>query len=90
MDGVPAELLCADQHDPRAAGCFSLTTCFGQQRLDSDQLADGDAGEKVIEGQHCVGLAPAEVGLQLNNGIPALGLADAQAPIEQALEAYSQ
>ena len=67
---VPRRDLVADQHHPT---CRPELRCLRllQHGVDSGQLPRCGPGKQVIQGQHGVGLAATEVGLQLNDGVAA-------------------
>ena len=61
-----------------------------QHGVDAQQLARGRAGEQVIERQHRVRLAAAEVGLELHDRVAALPGEALHRADEQALEALGE
>jgi hypothetical protein len=49
-----------------------LHAVVSEHVLDARQLRGCNTGEEVVQGQHRVGLAAAEVGLQLDHGVSRL------------------
>ena len=87
--GIPRRDLVADQHhapDPGEAVGLRLL----QHGLYTGQLAGRRAGEQVVEGQHGVGLAAAEIGLQLNDRIAAASGKAAHRTDQHSLQALGQ
>ena len=58
--------------------------------VDTVQLAGLGAGKEVIEGEHGVGLAAAEVGLQLHDGFAALAVQALQSICQQAAQTLGE
>ena len=61
-----------------------------QQRVDAGQLARRGAGKEVVQGEHRVGLAAAEVGLQLHHRIAGRAGQPPHRAGEHALQALGQ
>ena len=81
--------LVAHQHDAldrRELGDLGLL----QHRVDAEQLAGGGPGEEVVEREHGVGLAAAEVGLELHHRVAAVAGEPAHRADQQALQALGE
>ena len=77
------------QHHPISLG-EGLHASFSQHRVHSRELAGADPREQVVEGQHRVGLAAAEVGLELDHRVAAGPGHPLDASHQQALEAVGE
>ena len=86
---IPRRDLVADQHHAPGLGEFVGLRLL-QHGFDTGQLAGRRAGEQVIEGQHRVSLAAAEIGLQLNDRIAALTGKAAHRPDQHSFQAFGQ
>ena len=75
-----------DSVDPRQFGHFGSL----HDVVDAVQLAGLRAREQVIESEHGVGLAAAEVGLQLHDGLAALAVQALQSICQQTCQALGQ
>jgi len=88
-DGVARGDLVSDEDHPpyrrklRHAG-------FLKHAVDAGHLSGRRIGEEMIEGQHRVGLSPAEVRLQLHDGVAALAGQALHGPYKQSSEALRQ
>src|SRR5690606_41890720 len=58
--------------------------------LHAGQVPRPQAGEQVVQGQHGVGLAAAEVGLELDHGVAALARQAAHGVDQQPLQALGE
>ena len=88
-DRVPRGNLVPHQHDAaRRRKLIGLRLL--QNGVDPVQLSGGCPGEQVIQRQHGVGLATAEVRLELNDGIAASAREAADGPNQQPLQAFRQ
>ena len=89
VDGVAGRDLVAHQHDA-PGGRQRLGPGLLQHRVDARQLGGGDAGEQVVERQHRVRLAAAEVGLELHHRVAALAGEALHRADQHPLEALGQ
>ena len=89
VDRVAGGDAVADEDDAVDAGQVGY---FGglHDVVDTVQLAGLRAGEEVVEGEHGVGLAAAEVGLQLHDGFAALAVQALQSICQQAAQALGE
>ena len=71
VDRIAGRDLVADQDDASRLRQL-LDLGFLHHRIDADQLTRSGAGEQMIQRQHRVRLAAAEVGLELHDRIAAL------------------
>ena len=71
VTGLPGEILLPTSTTRRAAGSF-LCSGLLHHCIDTGQFSGRDTGEQVIERQHRVRLAAAEVGLELDYWVAAL------------------
>ena len=88
--GIARRNLVADQHDALDAGGKLRRLGFLQDGFDAQQFARRGAGEQVIERQHRVGLAAAEIRLQLHDRVAALAGQATHGPRQQLPEALGQ
>ena len=88
-DGIAGRDLVPHQHHALRLG-QALHARVGQHRVHASQLARVRPGEQVVERQHRVGLAAAEVGLELHHRVAALARDALHAAHEQALQALGE
>ena len=81
--------LVADQHDAARGGQLCDLGLL-QDAVDAREFQRIDAGEQVVQGQHRVGFAAAEVGLKLHHRIAALVAEAAGRPDQQPLQTFGE
>ena len=81
--------LVADQHDAAHGGQF-FGLCFLQDGIDAGKFERIDAREQVVQGQHRVSLAAAEVGLKLHHRIAAPAGKAMHGPEQQPPQAFGE
>ena len=88
-DRVARRDLVADQHDP-SDGRHLDRAGIAQHRVDAGQIARRRAGEKVVQGEHRVGLAAAEVRLELYDRVAGSAAEALHGARQHALQAFGQ
>ena len=86
---VPRRDLVADQHH-QACGPELRCLRFLEHGVNTGQLPRRRPREQVVQGEHGVGLAAPEVGLQLNDGIAASASETVDCPNKQALQTLGE
>ena len=87
--GFPGEIL-FPTNTTRRASTSSLATASSKTESIPSSSPGGRPGEQVIQRQHGVGLAAAEIRLELNDGVASSACEAADGPNQQTLQAFRQ